>query len=308
MARGRMLNRTISTDKRVAELDSLAGPYGTIFFTWLIAHLDREGRICADPDVLHGAVVPRLPKCTVDVVRETLEIANALGLIDCYEANGDHYLTYPKFRKNQKGLRVDREPESDCPPPGELNPPTRRRDGANVAADIHQAGILYPRQDGAETAPNIHQDGGLREEKRREVKEKGREDKGLARVSVNTPASRKVNPEYAKEVMSIFDAWRQRHPDEFITPHSGQREWMEIERRLFADGFSVLHLTEAIDGIHVDPWQDRARNLTLMNVVKSGEAVQRFRRILEEHGKPKLDEKTARTMAAGERFLNRERT
>ena len=126
MARGRMLNRSISRDRLVADLVAEVGGLGGLFYTWMIAHLDREGRIDGDPSVLKGAVVPRVDECTVAVIEATLAAADRLGLIVWYEANGDHYVAYPKFSKNQKGLRVSREPESEFPAP------TRRQTAAKL--------------------------------------------------------------------------------------------------------------------------------------------------------------------------------
>ena len=130
MARGRMLNRTIGGDKAVHDLEAAVGPYGLVFYTWLLAHLDRDARVHGDPQVLKGAVCPRLDCCSLDVVEATLGEAHRLGLLIWYECEGDRYVEFPTFRKNQPGLRFDREPASQIPPPPDTAPEqTRNKPG-----------------------------------------------------------------------------------------------------------------------------------------------------------------------------------
>jgi hypothetical protein len=117
MARGRMLNRSISHSKKVADLVNELGSDHGLFLTWMIAHLDREGRIHGDPEVLKGMVAPRIAAITPAVIRQTAARAMELGLIQWYEVDGDSFIAFPGFPENQVGLRVDREPKSQIPPP-----------------------------------------------------------------------------------------------------------------------------------------------------------------------------------------------
>lgn len=117
MARGRMLNTAVSSDYGVAELSELVGPWGVVFWTWTIPHLDKHGRIHGDPRILKGKVCPLLDQVTREVIQETLTAASQVGLIRTYSVGGVPYVEYPKFAKNQVGLRVDREPDSGIPPP-----------------------------------------------------------------------------------------------------------------------------------------------------------------------------------------------
>jgi hypothetical protein len=88
MARGRMLNKSVSSDKAVASLINDLGPAAGLVFTWLIAHLDREGRMHGDPEVIK----------------------------------------MPAFEKNQIGLRKTREPESLFPEPTSVVPAIAERE------------------------------------------------------------------------------------------------------------------------------------------------------------------------------------
>ncbi len=142
MSRGRMLNKKISRDKDMVTLEAEAGPYGVIVFTWMIAHLDVEGRIEGELDVLKGAVAPRMRQATLGVIEIMLRAADKIGLIDWYEVDGEMWVSYPGFAKNQVGLRKDREPESYCPPPprrtnkdASRSPPQIKKDASRTTAE-----------------------------------------------------------------------------------------------------------------------------------------------------------------------------
>ena len=71
MARGRMLNKSISYNKDVATLVNELGAEAGLVFTWIIAHLDRDGRIHGDEHVLKGAVFPRIAGIDPAIIRQT---------------------------------------------------------------------------------------------------------------------------------------------------------------------------------------------------------------------------------------------
>ena len=139
MARGRMLNQKISKNKQVAELYDRVGPDAVIFYTWLIAYLDVEGRVHGDPVVLKGMVAPRLSGCTVEVIEQALSVATELGLVEWYDVEGEAYVCYPKFRENQVGLRVKREPKSELPEPSGTLPAMFRQPSGNLPAVCRQS-------------------------------------------------------------------------------------------------------------------------------------------------------------------------
>ena len=71
------MNRTISKDRRVADLIDEVGAYGGIFFTWLIAWLDKHGRYHGDPRILKGEVAPLIDGITHDVI-EAVQLSNRI--------------------------------------------------------------------------------------------------------------------------------------------------------------------------------------------------------------------------------------
>lgn len=111
MPRGRMLNKKISLDEKVAQLSLKAA----LFFTWCIPNLDVKGKIYADPVYLRGLVVPYRKEFSTKIVQDcTDEMANR-GLVIVY-GNGRKYLQFIGFTKNQQ-VREDRESPSEIPDP-----------------------------------------------------------------------------------------------------------------------------------------------------------------------------------------------
>lgn len=124
---------------------------------------------------------------------------------------------------------------------------------------------------------------------------------------VSVPVSKAAPKALTKQIFRVFGFWKIRHPDEFIQPHTGLREWCELERRLQSDGFKVEDIERAIDGIHLDDWGGRANNLTLMAVVKTTASVQRFIKMAENKGRVRVSDKTRRTMENLQSILDDDR-
>lgn len=114
MAKGRMLLKSVSISQKLANLPSDSD---RLLWTWLLAHLDREGRFYAEPSVVKGHAVPRLKNHTDETISESLQRMADVGLIVLYRVNGDSYLQYNQFDEHQVGLHKEREAPSSCPPP-----------------------------------------------------------------------------------------------------------------------------------------------------------------------------------------------
>lgn len=113
MARGRMLSKDISLDEKV---NALSDDSARLLFTWLIPHLDCEGRIYGETEVIRAIVVPRRNWSNKKVEKYLIEMEK-LGLIARYSHNENCYLVAPSFEKHQIGLRKERESQSKIPPP-----------------------------------------------------------------------------------------------------------------------------------------------------------------------------------------------
>ena len=114
MPEGRMLKKVISTSLKVAKLKSDSA---RLLYTWLIPHLDIDGRFSADPDIVKGYIVPRL-KMSSRKIAEYLEDMADNELIVLYEIDGDKFLQLNKFKKFQL-LNPKREAKSLIPSPKE---------------------------------------------------------------------------------------------------------------------------------------------------------------------------------------------
>ena len=123
MARGRFVSKTISLDAKVHQLSC---PMAQLLWTWMIPHLDVEGRMYGDPVIVRSIVFPRRSDVSIEDVDDYLDEMHALGLVVRYEVGGEKYLQCPNFAKHQVGLRRSREPASVIPP----NPATTESDSA----------------------------------------------------------------------------------------------------------------------------------------------------------------------------------
>ena len=141
MARGRMISNAICRDKK---LNDLSSDTSRLAFTWLVTHADREGRVHGDPAIVRSLVFPRRSDVLVEDVEAFIREWADAGLITWYEADGDMYIAFMAFEKNQGGLRKDREPESIHPPPptiaGTLPDDCRINDGLREEKGIEEKG------------------------------------------------------------------------------------------------------------------------------------------------------------------------
>lgn len=108
-----MLKKVISKSRRLAELKTDSA---RLLYTWLLAHLDVEGRFYANANIIKGAIVPRIRTMTLPKIETCLEDMVSHELIFIYEIDGDSYLQFRKF-ENHQYLRKDREARSIIPAP-----------------------------------------------------------------------------------------------------------------------------------------------------------------------------------------------
>lgn len=118
MARGRIVNKKITVDERV---NNLPGD-GPLFFTWLITHLDRNGRYSANTSVLKGNIFP-LRRASEKQINQWLSLMESSKngdnkpLIFRYEVAGKRVLEMPGFNGEQIGLPWAKESDEYPPPP-----------------------------------------------------------------------------------------------------------------------------------------------------------------------------------------------
>ena len=133
MAKGRFVSRSISANEQLASVSLLAD----FLFGRCIAHLDAEGRMTGNPQLIKSTVVPLRSEIREDAIPGLLgELASAVDhegrpLVVWYEVAGRQVLYFPGFDRAQSGLRKDREAPSRLPSPTD---PSARRLGVDPSA------------------------------------------------------------------------------------------------------------------------------------------------------------------------------
>ena len=117
MARARMIANAICADKKIHQLSD---DTSRLAFTWLVTFADAEGRTYGDPAMVRSMLFPRRDDVTVAKMEGYIREWAALGLVEWYQSDGDWWISFPAFGKNQPGLRRDHEPKSNIPAPPDV--------------------------------------------------------------------------------------------------------------------------------------------------------------------------------------------
>lgn len=133
VARGRFISDSIATDARLNSLSVEA----ELVYLMAIPHLDRDGLIEGDPDVLWGKVCPKR-RVFLDGIATFIQEWATAGLVLMYDTDNGPVLWFKGFAKNQTGLRYDRETPSKFPPPPEcgVHPAELRQPSGNCRAEV----------------------------------------------------------------------------------------------------------------------------------------------------------------------------
>ena len=113
MPEGRMLKKAISDSKSLAKLKSDSS---RLLYSWLIPHLDVEGRYSADPELIKGHIFPKIKSMTIIKIKKILDDLTKNRLIILYKIDGEKYLELKKFKNHQK-INTEREAKSKIPSP-----------------------------------------------------------------------------------------------------------------------------------------------------------------------------------------------
>lgn len=111
MAEGRFISRSIATNGQLKRV-SLEADY---LFGRMIPHLDREGRIDGDPDVVKAMACPLRGEITSELIATCLAELDTVGLIEWYEVDGRQVAQFPAFKAHQRGMKPERERASVLP-------------------------------------------------------------------------------------------------------------------------------------------------------------------------------------------------
>ena len=292
MARGRMLNKTICTDSRVAELGILTGdPWAIVFYMRCIPFLDRNGIIRGDSYWLKAEVMPREDHIEPVDLGEWAVALVRLGLAVAFDCDGMPYLHFPGFRRNQPHLRWEREGEG-CPVPdgfdfesGTMPDDFQPAGGFPAEPDpdwVRQPSVNLPavlRQPSGSTPDLIRSNSGLNQEVlpvEVEVKVEVKD------TSVSVPKSNGTPSELA----DVFRYWvtaRKRVLKNAREPSLTPKREKGIRARL-ADGFTAPELIRAVDGMLGSAFHVKEGFTDILQVVRSPEKVDYFLELADKNG------------------------
>lgn len=131
MARGRFISDSIARDIKLNTMSIEA----QLVYLMTIPHLDRDGMIDGDCDILWGTVCPKR-RVFMDRMQTFVDEWIAAHLVISFDSDNGPVLYFKGFSKNQQGLRYDRETPSRFPvPPGFLRTPTGIVSRETLSAD-----------------------------------------------------------------------------------------------------------------------------------------------------------------------------
>ncbi len=110
MAKGRMLNRDISTSARIADL---SGPSRELFFM-LIPHYNAFGKMNGSPFFIKGEIVPLIKYFTIEKIKECLTEISQKTNVKWFEINSLFYIHSLNWAHHQD-IRPDRRGVDELP-------------------------------------------------------------------------------------------------------------------------------------------------------------------------------------------------
>jgi hypothetical protein len=233
MARGRFISKKISLNEEFAKIVNTLGAHAGLLLTWMIPHLDRDGRMKANPDVVRAQVAPLISGVTPELVRSTLALAHELELITVYTIDGKDYLEFPKFKQNQQGLNYNREAVSDISENSGVSPEWVRSP-PEFCRSPHAEVKLSKEKLSTSISSSLSLSSSKSEEKKRK----------------HLSSSKKTELD---NVLSVINHYKKYHPKSLPKPSGKNKEWKLIKKRL-EEGYSQRDLELAIDGCHKSAW------------------------------------------------------
>lgn len=224
------MSKTIAQSEQLGRV-SLQADY---LFSRCLPHLDREGRMTGNPELVRSLVCPLRPEMTVEAVRLALVELSGVDLVAWYEVGARQCLAFPGFDRHQKGLRKDRESPSRFPAPDDP-----KATNVDVSIPIPTNSATTPESSGVGPA-NVMQG-------------KASELKGSSSSDTSYPASRADNtrdPQTAKRLLMPVVRKRFWIPDgKPAAEWSEGRECSVIEYLVVKRGLSVDELLTLAEGL-----------------------------------------------------------
>lgn len=133
MPAGRFISKSIAVNKQLRRV-SLEADF---LFQRCIPHLDREGRMEGEPEIVRAIACPLRAEMTTEKVEHALRELDAAELVVWYNVDGETCLEFPGFKTHQPGMKPEREAASRIPTP----PKTPRKSGSTPAKVRTKSGL-----------------------------------------------------------------------------------------------------------------------------------------------------------------------
>jgi len=125
---GRMIRRSIATDKGVAKLTAEQ----TAIFCMLIPHYDSYGKLIGEPAYVKSVALPSAKWATIPVIERALRAINRHTSVKWFRGDdGRRYLHVQHFEKHQE-LRADRRGIDYLPSYGGAKPNLRKSRASKI--------------------------------------------------------------------------------------------------------------------------------------------------------------------------------
>lgn len=174
MARKRMIDPTFWTDEKLGTLTALT----RLLFMGLISNADDEGRLPGHPALVKSQIFPYDVDITVQNVSDWLKNLAELDMIQVYSVKGQTYIQINNFLKYQS---INRPTPSNYPAPQTEN-----------EGSLNTHGV-------------ISEDSRLIEEKRKEIEEKGIEEKDSTAAEVFKTFQENIHEPSSLEIEKLSD-------------------------------------------------------------------------------------------------------
>lgn len=240
MPDGRFISRSIAVSRQLKQV-SLEADF---LFTRTIPHLDRDGRIDGDPDVIRATVCPLRSELTPEIILRCLEELARAALIVRYIADGVSVVIFPGFPRHQHGMKYDRERPSHLPSPDLV----RINSGPSPDLVRDVADLVLPSEVKLSKGElSITDDVGLEDKPPRNTKDLTDDERSILNHYTTTHPRRKTDEKNAKRYIG-----------------AGLKK------------FSVDELKQAVDGNAKDPWHIEKRKHELSYVFRNAEMISSF--------------------------------
>ena len=332
MARGRFISRSICDSAQILKLINIEGRDGAFVFTWMIPHADCDGRLKADPRLVHGKIFS-LTGLTVEKIESVILTCEKIGLVELYDCEGMRCLRFLGFERHQK---IDKSKEAKSVLVNQNNDITETLElgesNSGVRGELGESNsrkTLHEVKDQDQVEAQVKVEAQVQVQENHHIQTSVDHNKhcrvtpdrvdGLpvpevlnstGNIEPSPPPEKKAKgTDRSEEIRQVYQHYATYHKHAVRNPTSKSKDWPLIRDRL-AEGYTVAELCMAIDGCHMSPFHqgenDRNRHYdSLELIMRNADKVTMFIDIKLAGVQPVLSEKNLRSMRAIKQTMER---